>query len=147
LRALALLHQPALVDARIDEEMEPEGLQREEDEAGLPVQKAEPEQVAVKKEEERAQERRHAPIEAAQGALALDRRAGPPARDLPLAPALDRHRRLRLRPAQMAARPFVEAHAHVVDHRRIEAPRPPAAGQQEMLVVEPALAAAPAAPE
>src|SRR5206468_8682689 len=120
-------------NAGVDEEMEPEGLERKEDKSRHPVQESEPQQIAITEQKKRPQQQRCAAIEPTQGPLALDGRAGPTARDLPLAAAVNRHCRLGLRPTQVPACPLIEGHAHVIDHRLRKATGPAAFRQKEML--------------
>src|SRR5262245_12111359 len=69
----AVLLLLTLVQLRVDQEAEPEGLQHEEDQAGAAIEKPQPHDVAVAEQQEGAQEPRQPVVAAAQRALALDR--------------------------------------------------------------------------
>src|SRR4051812_36522828 len=58
----------ALVELGVDQEAEPERLQHEEDQPGTTIEKAQPHDVAIEEQQERAQEPRQPVVAAAQRA-------------------------------------------------------------------------------
>src|SRR5207244_10057256 len=117
----------------------------EKDQAAPAVEKAEPENVAVEEQAERAEEQRRPVVGAAQRPLLPHGVAA----DLAGDDRADAGRQLLvdlgLRPAGMAQGPLAEAHADVVDHRLGQTGGAP--GDVEMLVVAAVLAAPLAAAE